>query len=315
MHVGEVAHIPNPYGNGGTDIFSTPSAQFSEAVNPRAWHRPRKATMIQIICIGAGGGGGGGQPRASAADGGGGGGGGTGGIASLTIPAWFIPEMIWVSVGFGGIGGNAGVNTSGSGTRSLVLDRHYDDPNFQGRTLVISSTGQGGGGSNATTTSGGAAGIGASVTVQNDAAYSNIGIWSAIAGQSGSAGGAHTGANGAGVTWGASGVPGSGATGGAGSTGTDFAGGAITGGPGAPAGFVSPIAGGVANGGPGLDAIKKLFPPFLWAGGTGGGSDDNATGGKGGDGGIGCGGGGGGAGVTGGTGGKGGDGLIIISWW
>jgi hypothetical protein len=102
-----------------------------------------------------------------------------------------------------------------------------------------------------------------------------------------------------------------GGCGGAGTTSTDFAGGAFT-----AIGDSPSLAGGLATGGAGLDgytlSANGLWMPFLYAPGTGGGSNNAGTGGKGGNGGLGCGGGGGGAGVTGGAGGNGGDGMVVI---
>jgi hypothetical protein len=148
-----------------------------------------------------------------------------------------------------------------------------------------------------------------------------LGQWTAIAGQGGSAGGAHTGAVGATVTWAALPTVLSGGAGGGGTpiANTDFAGGPVTNIPVIPGDgpTIYTLAGGTAAGGAGSDGLqyqRNFFPCFT--GGSGGGTNGAAgVGGKGGNGAPGCGGGGGGGGVTGGAGGNGGSGFVIITGW
>jgi len=75
------------------------------------WMKPRGTSVVYMFAIGGGGGGGGGFTRASGAAGGGGGGGGAA-TASLLIPAFFVPDVLYVQPGVGGLGGAA--NTAGS---------------------------------------------------------------------------------------------------------------------------------------------------------------------------------------------------------
>lgn len=60
------------------------------------WYKPRGVSMVYMFTIGGGGGGGGGFSRASGAAGGGGGG-GSASSASLLIPAFFVPDILYVS--------------------------------------------------------------------------------------------------------------------------------------------------------------------------------------------------------------------------
>ena len=78
------------------------------------WEKPRGINMIRITCIGGGGGGGGGATNNSTTARGGGAGGSSGGFTSLLIPAIFLPDVLYVSVGDGGTGGAAG-NPAGLG--------------------------------------------------------------------------------------------------------------------------------------------------------------------------------------------------------
>jgi hypothetical protein len=78
------------------------------------WEKPRGINMIQITCIGGGAGGGGGATNNSTTARGGGAGGSSGGFTSLLIPAIFLPDVLYVSAGDGGIGGAAG-NPAGLG--------------------------------------------------------------------------------------------------------------------------------------------------------------------------------------------------------
>jgi hypothetical protein len=83
----------------------------------KEWIKPRGVSMVQMICIAGGGGGGGGFTRTAGSAGGGGGGGACSGIARFICPAIFLPEMLFVQVGGGGIGaapagnGTAGLNS------------------------------------------------------------------------------------------------------------------------------------------------------------------------------------------------------------
>ena len=270
-----------------------------------SWIKPQGITMISITAIGAGGGGGGGTTNPVGSSRSGGGGGGSGGITRLIIPEMFITDSLIISVGTGGAGGVAGGGLGGSGLPTYVDQPVPGNGNIFTRVITAS----GGSGSNSV-----APGAGATAAAVGDAIYSTIGIWMALAGDSG-AGGSTT--DGTSVTYASTGLPITGGGGGGGMLGgvtTPTNGGAITG-----AGFVSTNPGGV-SGAQGNKGVQSLTP-FYSTGGSGGGGGGNTpnSGGQGGEGNIGCGGGGGGGGTSptgvGGVGGRGGDGLVIIQCW
>lgn len=282
-------------GNGGaTDFFS--------------WEKPRGARTVYIWVLGAGGGGGAGLTGAAASARGGGGGGGGGAICRTIIPAQFLPDILYVRVGKGGLGGASSGNAGGTGGISFVA---LVNDITAASNFIVNSSSIGGGavGGVAGTSAGAQAGGAAAGQAANSASgpFLVLGTFVSQTGVNGSAAGA-LGSPGAAQTQFVGTVISGGAGGGSVNTNnTDVAGGAQT----ALGPFLG-LAGGVAGGGNGNDGVTNLRP-FYASGGSGGGTNGAAgTGGKGGNGGLGCGGGGGGGAVTGGAGGNGGDGLIVI---
>lgn len=271
--------------------------------NWQVWQKPKWATVINMYCLGSGSSGGGGASRASlaASVAAGGGSGGYSGSTRVTIPAQFIPDQLYISVGVGGDGGAAdsagvaGMNSYISAARLITSGYLYLSANTVNPPAPAAAT-----------TVGPAAGAG-TIALQSGMVLSYPGLFLAEVSNAGTAGGiptpsAVTAMNTRLFT---------NATGGGGlasGSNTNAAGGAIT----ANGVFIQARAGGAAGGGKGERGIFS-WSPFYSTGGTGGGSNGTGTGGDGGDAAYGCGGGGGGAGVTGGKGGKGGDGLVIIT--
>ena len=142
--------------------------------NWQAWNKPRNAKLIQIFCLGAGGGGG--QNALSNPTGAGGG--GSGGLVRGIIPAFLLPDTIYIQVGRGGIGSST-ANIAGTvgGISYIGLQ-----PSTVEQTLICKSsqTGGGGGGTNFQ-------GIGATVSVVALSAFGNLGIFTPVAGVAGSA--------------------------------------------------------------------------------------------------------------------------------
>ena len=309
----DVLNLPKPQ-NGYIDYF------FGDAISAgtswRTWEKPRGISMIDITCIGAGGGGRSGWSVDSNARSGGGGG-GSGGFSRLLIPAMVLPDVLYVSVGRGGLGGAAsfavgGANAGSNGTFSAV--------SIAPSTAAIYTAcfANGGGGAASGTASASTNGSAAAAATQSSALISGLGQFFALAGQSGSPGVLSTGIV---LLYPTTGLLLSG--GGAGGGGDIGAGGNLnvpTFFPGFPL-FGNGRDGGLvaSTAGSGADGIS-LFQPLMSIGGAGGGSSSSITagvgsGGRGGNGGRGCGGGGGGAGPSGtgsGAGGNGGDGLVII---
>jgi hypothetical protein len=157
------------------DLFNFPTPQqsnyqeFYGGGSTRDWVKPRGASMVRFMLIGAGGGGVNGLPTT------GGGGGGSGAVTSWIGPAMFVPDVLRITVG---AGGTSGVNA----TASSVI---YQAKDGAGYTLLTAS----GGVSGATNTVGGTGGA-----AMTNNAFGASGILISTAGQTGGIGNA-TGAN------------------------------------------------------------------------------------------------------------------------
>jgi hypothetical protein len=99
------------------DFSHIPSQQqlnYTFYANSGSWQtfvKPRNAKMIEIFCLG--GGGGGARTTNAAGNSGGGGGGGSAGIVRGIIPAFLLPDTLYILVGKGGAGGTT---SGGNGT-------------------------------------------------------------------------------------------------------------------------------------------------------------------------------------------------------
>ena len=264
------------------DVFGFPTPQganyqeFYGGGTVRDWVKPRGASMVRMLLIGAGG------PGSYNAATGAGSGGGSGAVTQWIGPAIFIPDVLRVSVGIGGGGGNSVVPSGTAGTASTIV---YQAKDGTGYTLLSAN-----GGSNVT-----------AATASANNYFGAAGIFKSVAGQ-------------AGVT-GASSITASTTTflsGGGGGRNAAIVGGDVACNYGYPT--ISGAAGSVGNNGNNGFFITQ--PIMLGAGGSGGGYNSSGSGGTGGKGGIGCGGGGGGgpAGSP-GRGGDGGDGAVFIWSW
>lgn len=293
--------------NVDVQIFNTVNS-LATPLPYNTWNKPKGAVFVYIHLIGAGGGGGNGFSRTAGSAGGGGGGGGTAGFHTALIPAWLLPDVLYVNPGAGGAAASGGNNT--------WVQFH---PAASVTTLVVLTVqGAGGGATGAST----GAAAGGTIGTQVVGLGGNLAaVTLAKAGTAGGAGGNATGAAGAnGTTWLQSSSTGPG-SGGGGATTTDFAGGSVPLGNNVSWGqngvysSTNYRAAGAAGGGAGQDGLIACYNgaiPMMGSGASGGGSNNTGTGGAGGNATIGGGGGGGGAGVTGGAGGRGGNGLIYI---
>ena len=307
-------------------IFTANTTINQNLSNAVTWTKPRGVNFIRILCLGGGGGGGaGGRGAVNVSSGGGGGGSSSQSI--INFPVWFLPDILYVVVGYGGAGG--AIDTNGSaGISSYVL---INSNNLVGANVLCSGI-RGSGGLSA----GGAGAGGTTLTIGNifpsimGQAYSTLVTNRGISGQAGATGGS-SGGNGTSLPLQTTGLIVMGGCGGGAYAGAiNSAGGA--------GGTIRPnvdpypnqptAAGGTSagtageKGSNGVQAMPNL--PFFYGGAGGGGAGQAATGnsslngGSGGKGAYGCGGGGGGGGFTGctgNTGGDGGDGLVIITSW
>lgn len=287
-------------------------------ISMQKWEKPKGINFIYCLMIGAGSGGGGGYSfGAGTATGGGGGGGSPGCAVQFIQPAYLVPDILYIQVSTGGIGGAAGAN---GGFGNLITGLYHSQfsavVNSTSRTYyALPNTVQTG---TASGRSGSVAAGGAGGTISNVSTtliqpgimgFSNYSLATSLTGFN-----AVLGAAGADATFG--GLPQGGAGGGSVNAGVATAGGNVL----APS--TSPnsiwkqnLPGGANTGVSGSNGITLFNPTFFTLPGAGGGGNPTGVGGDGGKGGIGCGGGGGGAGTTGGRGGNGGDGLVMIVCW
>lgn len=267
------------------DIFNTPSPQksnyqeFYGGGTTFDWIKPRGASMVRMLLIGAGGGGCGSSSAS------GGPSGGSGAVTQWIGPAMFIPDILRINIGKGGVG-STGIVAPTAATATTVV---YQAKDGTGYTLLTANQGAG---SNST---GGAAGAASSNNY-----FGAAGIFQSIAGQ---AGVAENTAQSASTTTFLSGG----------------AGGSLTAGGKTVTGNYGYTAIGGTNasvGNPGGSGYLIRQPILVGVGGAGGGYGTGTTGGSGGQGGVGCGGGGAGQCSTGtAKGGNGGDGAVFIWAW
>ena len=308
----DLNHLPKPT-TGSADYFFGKSSTLGGSWE--IWEKPRGINMINITCIGDGGGGGGGATNNSATARGGGAGGSSGGFTSLLIPAIYLPDRLYISVGSGGLGGAAGnpatLGTAGVGSYVAIAPYTTLTPIYTvcyangGTVSAVQAS------STATSTAPGAV---AAATIAN-MLIAGLGNFSALAGQVGGAGGLFNNGAGGAITYPTTGLLLSGAAGGGGGS---SAGGAVTAPTQASYVYFNTLAAGAA-GNPATDGRSgyNIQQPLLSLGASGGGAGSNAgaTAANGRPGGIGCGGSGGGGGNPGGAGGDGGPGLVIIQYW
>ena len=285
----DLSHIPSQQQN--TTIFYAQSGSW------QTWNKPRNAKMIEIFCLGGGAGGAitviGTGARA------GGNGGCSSGIVRGIIPAFLLPDSLYILVGKGGAG-STGNNTNGGvgGISYIGLQ-----PSTSEQTLICKSS----------TSTPNNSTTGPTISTVALSAFGNLGLFTAIAGVGASAGGTSTPTQGGSqASLGTSIITGGG--GGGGKTAATFAaGGNITS---ASVILTSQVNGSIADAQNGADGYGTLIP-FCGTGGAGGAGrqGDSGIGGNGGNGWYGCGGGGAGGTttVTGLRGGNGGDGLVIIT--
>ena len=265
------------------DIFNTPTPQganyqafYGGGSLNQTWIKPRGASMVRMLLIGAGGGG------ASSSVSTGGGGGGSGVVTEWIGPAIFIPDQLSITVGAGGSSGNAGTSTQ----------IRYQGKSSTTYLILTANAGNAGSG-----TSGGTA-----VSAASNNYFGASGIFKSTAGQAG----ANAGSN---ITASTTTFLSGGAGGGNATTAQGFA---VL----CNYGYPTIAGGAALAGGNGRDGFFLTQPIMIGAGGSGGGGSTSAAGGIGGIGGIGCGGGGAGACTSGTSlGGKGGDGAVFIWSW
>lgn len=298
----DVFHIPSNTDN--TKIFYAQGT-----TDWQTWEKPRGAKMIQIFCLGSGGSGG----LGAAANGSrqGGGGGASAAITKAIIPAFLLPDVLYIQVALGGAARNQAstVNVVGlPGANSYVSLA----PSTTATAVVIASSTAAAGGGTATA---GPGALAATVYTTAVGVFGSLAIFSTIAGVNG---GVQTavGNPGTSLTALASTLVTGGASGGPGQSTIGYNGGSII--------SASVILTTQVNGGLGVSSSLQaprgndgytIMNPFCSTGGGGGAGNGQGPAGNGGDAGLGSGGGGGGGGQVNITrlSGKGGDGIVIIT--
>jgi len=269
-----------------------------------SWSKRKTASMIQILLLGSGGNGGLGVAGANSTAAGGGGG-GSGGQTSILIPAYQIPDVLFLSLAYGG---------------SAVASYVSFDRSTTAQSVLAIANGGGNGGNAAGATAGAAGAAGAIATIAT-MCRAGAGMFTLLAGQAGIIGG--TTVAGAAQTAPTTGLFIAGGTGGgglpaaalAGTAGGNFTGSGVW-----PTQLGGTSAGASSAGGSGASGIEDYNGIWLPTPGCGGSSGGGTTGasGSGGNGAAGCGGGGSGGCLTGqtvGTAGRGGSALCIITQW
>jgi hypothetical protein len=269
-----------------------------------SWTKRKTASMVHILLLGSGGNGGLGVAGANSTAAGGGGG-GSGGQTSVLIPAYMLPDVLFISLAYGG---------------SAVASYVSFDRTTTAQSLLAIANG-GGNGGNAAGATAGAAGAAGGVATIAGMPRAGSGIYTLLAGQAGIIGGAAVAA--AAQTAPTTGLIVAGGTGGGGlpaAAAVGTAGGAFTG-TGVWLTRAAATSGGASStgtdGGAGIDTYNNIFLPTPGCGGASGGGTTGGSG-AGGHGGSGCGGGGSGGCITGqvvGARGIGGMANCIITQW
>ena len=304
----------------GLDVQIFTGTTSADLAQWQTWRKPRGAKFHYFF--GVGGGSSGGCGINSAGTSGGGAGGGSGAQTQVIIPTLFVPEVLYIACGNGGIGPvtTGAVGVAGSNTKIYI----EPDTTSNANMCLLHAWGGLVTGTAATSTVGGVAGSVALASTIVQMPLAARGQFSFLAGQVGTAGGTN-GTAGVAIVLPVTGLMVTGGSGGGGSNaGTQFAGGQITGmGLG---GYFPTIPGGIAAAGatPAGAGVGGLIQKW-WLmnyGGTGGGGASVTGGGIAGVGGPGApgsgGGGGGGENTTVTTMARGGDGgpgfVVAISF-
>lgn len=284
--------------NAQVDWFMQPTSG-SEV---HTWTKPAGCNFVYMIGVGGGGYGGNGYSAAAGTARGGGGSGASGGLTTLLVPSFLIPDTLFLRIGSGGKRA-----TATAATQTIISAYRIASVTEYLLFALNGNFGSNGGLNSVGLT-------GASVAYANtNNTLGTIGKLQGAATISGSASGGVAGANALNFTFNyfLSGGGGAGST-----TSGNFSGGSIISAYNQISGLTvvqggAAVAGAIAGQNDGADGffIPKRFASY---GGAGGGSSNTGVGGNGGKGGPGSGGGGGGAGIVGGKGGDGGDGFVLI---
>lgn len=111
----DLTHLGQPLKNQQI-IYANSNA---DGVNWTVWQKPRNVNFLNVFLLGGGGGGGAGAAAGTVNNSNGGGGGGSGAQYNATFNCAMLPDILHISVGSGGNGGNANT-TAGNGISSYI---------------------------------------------------------------------------------------------------------------------------------------------------------------------------------------------------
>jgi hypothetical protein len=288
----------------GAEVFDFFGNSVAAGASWHSWTKRKTASMVHILLIGSGGNGGLGVAGANSTAAGGGGG-GSGAQTSVLIPAYMLPDTIYISLAYGG---------------AAIASYVSFDRTTTAQSLIAIANG-GGNGGNAAGATAGAAGAAGGVATIAGMPRAGTGFIQLLAGQAGIIGG--TTVAGAAQTAPTTGLVVAGGTGGGGlpaAAAVGTAGGNFTG-----TGVWRSLLGGTSagasstggNGDSGVEYYDSIWLPTPGCGGASGGGTTGGSG-SGGNAGAGCGGGGSGGCITGqvvGAIGRGGSANCIITQW
>lgn len=288
----------------GAEALEYTANSLTAGASWHTWTKRKTASMVHILLLGAGGNGGTGVAGANSTAAGGGGG-GSGGQTSVLVPAYLLPDVLFISLTYGGTAAASYVS--------------YDRTTAAQSVIAIANAG--GNGGNAAGATAGAAGAAGAIATIATMPRAGVGFFNLLAGQAGIIGG--TTVAGAALTAPTTGLMVAGGTGGGGlpaAAAVGTAGGNFTGSGAWPILLGGTSAGASSAGGAGATGVDAYNGIWLPTPGTGGASGGGTTGGSGagGRGSPGCGGGGSGGCITGqvvGIKGDGGMAVCLITQW
>jgi hypothetical protein len=293
----------------GYDMQTFVGTSGTTLIQWQTWRKPRGVKWIYMIGVGGGASGQTGINTGTTS--GGGAGGGSGAQTMLMIPAMFVPDLLYIQAGQGGVG----ATTSGSQNIAGTITYVSVEPNtaLTTQTTLLFANGGPAGGTAPTATAGGITAATAAVATIANMPLAGRGQYQFLAGQAGGTGGTNT-TGGVGPGFPSTGLMVQGGGGGGGTNAGTVSDGSQS--MGAAIGQTFPI----TFGGSGQSGInfQAAFYQMNYGGTGGAGASNSVDAGKGGAGSPGAGGGGGGGANTTRTAVKGGDGgpgfVIIISF-
>jgi hypothetical protein len=151
------------------------------------WEKPRGAKWIYMMAVGAGGSGSTGI--AGTGSGAGGSGGGSGGQTTTFLPAFFVPDLLFVDVGSGGAPVSITATDGNTGTNTDIRSDIGQSTFVQQQVSFCFAFGGAGGSAPTGATVGGTGGSAGAISQIGNSVPAGRGIYTFLAGQTGTDGG------------------------------------------------------------------------------------------------------------------------------